>query len=155
MDWGPVLTAIVALGVWIGPEVLKLTKTDFTLGGFNPNTLDGSRSTIVTVFRIAGAVLVVPIMEELFWRGWMIRWLVKEDFRSVPLGLFTWESLGITVVLFGLEHGALWHVGMITGALYNWLLYRTRSLWACILAHAITNLLLGLWVVSKGAWNFW
>lgn len=149
------LIGVLALGVWIGPEILKITKADFTVGGFNPARFDSPLSTVLTVFRIAGAVLVVPVMEELFWRGWMIRWLEKVDFRSVPLGLFTWESFGITVVLFGLEHGALWHVGMITGALYNWILYRTRSLWACILAHAITNLLLAAYVLATGKWGYW
>ncbi len=147
------LIGVLALGVWIGPEVLRITQTDFAASGFNPHYTP--HPTLVTCFRIAGAVLVVPVMEELFWRGWMIRWLVKEDFRSVPLGAFTWESFGITVVLFGLEHGALWHVGMITGALYNWILYRTRSLWACILAHAITNLLLAAYVLATGKWGYW
>ena len=146
---------VLALGVWIGPELLRITKTDFTAGGFNPTSLHAPLSTLVVIFRVAGAVLVVPIMEELFWRGWMIRWLVKPEFRTVPLGTFSWESFGITVVLFGIEHGELWHVGMITGALYNWIFYRTRSLWACILAHAVTNLLLACYVLASGKWGYW
>jgi hypothetical protein len=73
----------------------------------------------------------------------------------VPVGAFSWKSFGITVAMFGLEHGALWHVGMITGALYNGLLYRTRSLWACVLAHAVTNLLLAVYVLATGKWGYW
>ncbi len=149
------LVGILALGIWIGPELLKITGTDFTVGGFNPTLLDAPRSTLAIIFRIAGAVLVVPIMEELFWRGWMIRWLVKPDFRSVPLGTFTWESFGVTVLMFGIEHNTLWHVGMITGVLYNWILYRTRSLWACIVAHAVTNLLLAIYILVTGKWGYW
>lgn len=149
------LVGILALGIWIGPELLKITKTDFTVGGFNPTTLDAPRSTLAIISRVAGAVLVVPIMEELFWRGWMIRWLIKPDFRSVPLGTFTWESFGITVLMFGIEHNTLWHVGMITGVLYNWILYRTKSLWACIIAHAITNLLLAIYILTTGKWGYW
>jgi len=149
------LVGILALGIWIGPELLKITKTDFTVGGFNPTTLDASCSTFSTIFRIAGAVLVVPIMEELFWRGWMIRWLIKPDFRSVPLGTFTWESFGVTVLMFGIEHNTLWHVGMITGVLYNWIYYRTKSLWACIIAHAVTNLLLAIYILATGKWGYW
>ena len=55
-------------------------------------------------FRVVGAVLVVPVMEELFWRSFLIRWLVNEDFRSVPVGTFTWSSFLITTAFFGLEH---------------------------------------------------
>ncbi len=149
------LVGVLALGIWIGPELLKITRTDFTVGGFNPTTLDAPRSTLAVIARVAGAVLVVPIMEELFWRGWMIRWLVKPDFRSVPIGAFTWESFGLTVVMFGIEHGELWHVGMITGALYNWILYRTKSLWVCIVAHAVTNLLLACYILASGKWGYW
>lgn len=149
------LVGVAALGIWTAPELLGLMKTDFTVGGFNPTMLDAPRSTLAIISRIAGAVLVVPIMEELFWRGWMIRWLVKPDFRGVPAGTFSWESFGVTVVLFGMEHGALWHVGLITGALYNWILYRTRSLWACIIAHAVTNLLLAVYILATGKWGYW
>ncbi|MBI5684958.1 MAG: CAAX prenyl protease-related protein [Verrucomicrobia bacterium] len=149
------LVGIAALGIWVAPELLRLTHTDFTVGGFNPTALAAPHSTLAILFRVAGAVLVVPVMEELFWRGWMIRWLVKPDFRSVPLGTFSWESFGVTVLLFGIEHNTLWHVGMITGVLYNWILYRTKSLWACILAHAVTNLLLAIYILATGKWGYW
>lgn len=149
------LVGVAALGVWIAPEFLKITQTDFTVGGFNPTVLTAPYSTLAAIFRVTGAVLVVPMMEELFWRGWVIRWLVKPDFRDVPLGTFTWESFIVTVALFGMEHGPLWHVGMITGALYNWILYRTKSLWACILAHAVTNLLLACYILASGKWGYW
>lgn len=149
------LVGILALGIWIGPELLGITRTDFTVGGFNPTLLPAPCSLLSTICRVAGAVLVVPIMEELFWRGWMIRWLVKPDFRSVPLGTFTWESFGVTVLLFGIEHNNLWHVGMITGVLYNWIYCRTQSLAACILAHAVTNLLLACYILASGKWGYW
>jgi hypothetical protein len=149
------LVGVLALLVWIAPELLRLTQTNFARGGFNPNKLHESWAAAGAACRMAGAVLVVPLMEELFWRGWLIRWLMDEDFKSVPVGAFSWKSFGITVAMFGLEHGALWHVGMITGALYNGLLYRTRSLWACVLAHAVTNLLLAVYVLATGKWGYW
>ncbi|MCX7826779.1 MAG: CAAX prenyl protease-related protein [Verrucomicrobiae bacterium] len=149
------LVGVLALGVWIAPEALGWTKTDFTTGNFNPTWFESPHREVLTAVRVAGAVLVVPVMEELFWRGWLIRWLVNEDFRSVPVGTFTWRSFAITVVFFGLEHGSLWHVGMITGALYNGLLYRTRSLRACMIAHAVTNLLLAAYVLATGRWGYW
>ena len=104
--------------------------------------------------RVAGAVLVVPLMEELFWRAFLIRWLDHEDFRAVPVGVFSWSAFAITVGLFGAEHNQ-WLAGLICGALYNWLLYRTRSIAACVLAHAVSNAALAAWVLARGDWKFW
>ena len=105
-------------------------------------------------FRIVGAVLVVPVMEELFWRAFLIRWLVNEDFKSVPVCTFTWPSFRITVGLFGAEHNQ-WLASLVCGALYNWLLYRTRSVFACVIAHAVSNAALAAWVLGTGDWKFW
>jgi uncharacterized protein len=103
--------------------------------------------------RLVGAVLVVPIAEEFFWRGFLIRWLVRSDFQTVAPGTFTWISFLITSGLFAAEH-AQWLV-LMAGIAYNLLWYRTRSLKACILAHGITNLGLGVWVLATAQWNFW
>ena len=104
--------------------------------------------------RIFGASVVVPIMEELFWRSFLIRWIVNTRFESVPLGTFTVGSFLITVVLFGLEHN-LWLAGMMAGAAYNLLLYRTGRIWPCILAHGLTNFLLGVHVLVTQEWQWW
>ena len=106
------------------------------------------------VGRVAGAVLVVPVMEELFWRAFLIRWLDNEDFRAVPVGVFSWRAFAITVALFGAEHNQ-WLAGLICGALYNWLLRRTRSVTACVIAHAVSNAALAAWVLAHGDWKFW
>jgi hypothetical protein len=104
--------------------------------------------------RVIGAVVVVPVMEELFWRAFLIRWLVNEDFQRVPVGTFTWMSFAVTTLFFGLEHDQ-WLVGLICGAAYNGLLYRTRSVWACVVAHAVSNAALAGWVLARGDWKFW
>ena len=104
--------------------------------------------------RVVGAVLVVPVMEELFWRAFLISWLDNEDFRAVPVGVFSWRAFAITVALFGAEHNQ-WLAGLICGALYNWLLRRTRSIWACVIAHAVSNAALAAWVLARGDWKFW
>jgi len=103
---------------------------------------------------VAGAVLVVPVMEELFWRGFLARWLVNPDFKAVSLGSFTPFAFWTTVVLFGVEHEQ-WLAGMICGVLLNGLLYRTKNLLACVLAHAVANALLAAWVLTRGDWKFW
>jgi len=143
----PVIVGFVAIATWIviDPLYPKLSHT----APFDP-----SGQYVFIAFRLVGAVLVVPVMEELFWRAFLIRWLVKEDFKSVPVGTFTWPSFLITVGLFGAEHNQ-WLAGLICGALYNWLLYRTRRVWACVVAHATSNAALAAWVLARGDWKFW
>ncbi|TSK05937.1 MAG: CAAX prenyl protease-related protein [Geobacter sp.] len=123
--------------------------------GFNPALLpEGTARLLLTAARVAGAVLVVPVMEELFWRSFLLRYLVRADFQSVPMGAFTWASFLITTVLFGLEHH-FFLAGMLAGAIFSFVLYRTRSLVQCILAHAVANLALAIHVLSTGNWYFW
>lgn len=104
--------------------------------------------------RLAGAALVVPLMEELFWRSFLLRWLVRPDFRRVSLGTFTVQSFLIATVLFGLEHN-LWLSGLVAGVAYTALLYRSKNLWSCIVAHGVTNLALGVHVLVTQQWHWW
>jgi len=132
---------------------------DWTLAGasagFNPLLLpSGPIRLLMTLIRVGGAVLVVPLMEELFWRSFLLRYLINADFESVPLGKFTWSSFLISSLLFGLEHHLFW-AGVLAGALFSVLLYRTRSLTQCVLAHAVTNLALAGYVLGTGRWEFW
>jgi membrane protease YdiL (CAAX protease family) len=122
---------------------------------FDPRLIEpsGMKWAFIAV-RVFGAVVVVALMEELFWRGFLIRWLVAEDFKSVPLGVFTLPSFVVTVLLFGLEHNQ-WLAGLLCGALYNWLFYRTKSVLACVVAHGVSNAALAGWVLSRGDWKFW
>ncbi len=123
--------------------------------GFNPNIFEDSALRMFMIgARLSGAALLVPIMEELFWRSFLIRYLITTDFSETPIGKFTWASCIITVVLFGLEHNLI-VAGMMAGLAYNLLLYHTRSIFHCILSHALTNLLLGIYVLQTGHWHFW
>ena len=126
-----------------------------TLQGFDPNIFQepAIRSAMIVV-RIAGAVIVVPIMEELFWRSFLVRYLVDKDYWRVPIGVFTVSSFFISSLLFGLEHN-LFLAGILAGVCYNLLLYFTKSISQCILSHALTNLCLGIYVLATGKWYFW
>ena len=115
---------------------------------------DPSGHWVFIGFRVIGAVVVVPVMEELFWRAFLIRWLVDEDFKRVPVGKWTWPSFAITVALFGAEHNQ-WLAGLICGAMYNWLLYKRKDVFSCIIAHAVSNAALAAWVFARGDWKFW
>jgi CAAX prenyl protease-like protein len=122
---------------------------------FDPyRELTRSQAYAWIAFRLIGAAVVVPIVEEFFWRGFLIRWLVQPDFRSVRMGTFTWYSFLATSVLFAVEHDR-WLAGLIAGVAFNLLYYRTRSLKACILAHGVTNLGLGIYVLAASQWRFW
>ena len=125
------------------------------LYGYDPTAVpEGLSRSLLIVSRIIGAAVVVPVMEEIFWRSWLLRYLVSADFKSVEIGKFTSSSFIIGTVMFALEHN-LWFAGIMAGCVYTILLYRTKSLAQCILAHAVTNLLLGLYVLNTGQWFFW
>jgi uncharacterized protein len=106
--------------------------------------------------RALRGILIVPVVEELFWRGWLPRWVDRmDDFTARPLGAFTALSFGATAVLFALEHGSFWDVGLVAGVIYNWWIAKTRHLGDLIACHAVTNGCLALWVLATGQWSFW
>ncbi|MEI9892669.1 MAG: CAAX prenyl protease-related protein [Chthoniobacter sp.] len=106
--------------------------------------------------RLVRLVIVVPLLEEIFWRGFLLRYLIDENFSRVPMGTFSWRSFSIVTAGFCLEHSfADWPAAILTGALYNLVAYRTKSLSSCVLVHAVTNALLGIYVLRTGQWGFW
>ena len=121
---------------------------------YNPLSGTGSLGAVLLAFRIAGAVAVVPFMEELFFRSFVWRWIINQDFRTVPVGQFEAKAFFIVVALFGLEH-ARWLPGIIAGIIYGWLVWRYRSLWPAIIAHAVTNAGLAVYVVVTGSYQYW
>lgn len=108
----------------------------------------------LALVRLLGSALVISFIEEFFWRGFVYRWITARDFRSVDLGVFSLNAFLITALLFGLEHDR-WLVGILAGLVYGALAVKTRDLWAAGIAHAVTNLLLGLYVLATGAYGFW
>jgi hypothetical protein len=106
-------------------------------------------------WRVIRAVFLVPIIEELFWRGWLMRWLISPRFDGVRLGTYKAQAFWITAVLFATEHGPYWDVGLVAGIAYNWWMVRTRSLGDCILAHAVTNGCLCGYVLATHRWEYW
>jgi CAAX prenyl protease-like protein len=162
----PVLSILLGLAVfvlWVGPDVLVSGWHHFILfdngllGHPANSTPPASKNDPVFLFfRIATSVIAVPVLEELFWRGWLMRWLIDStDFRRVPLGAYAPAAFWIVAALFASEHGPFWDVGLATGIVYNWWIVRTRNLWDCILAHAVTNAALAAYVVIGGHWQYW
>jgi uncharacterized protein len=109
----------------------------------------------VLCLRAFRAVAIVPLVEELFWRAWLMRWIVQDDFLSVPLGTWSVRAFWLVAILFASEHGSYWDVGLAAGALYNWWMIRTKSLADVVVAHAVTNACLSAYVVLAGKWEYW
>lgn len=152
-----------AIGIGIAVFVLWISPQAFfgwnaRTKGFDPTVFSGQTGLYWSTvsLRFLRLVIVVPLVEEIFWRGFLLRYFVDEKFHTVPFGKFTWLSFGAVAIGFMLVHSmADWPAALVTGALYNLVAYRTKSLGSCVVAHAVTNLLLGLWIMNTGQWGFW
>ena len=153
------VVGLIVFAVWVSPQAIfgAGERTD----GFDPTRLlgaDGSAGWYWTAvaLRFVRLVVVVPILEEIFWRGFLLRYLVREDFLSLPFGSWTPLSFAVVTVGFVFEHARPdWPAALVAGLLYNLVAVRTRNLPACVLAHAVTNALLGGYVMYYRQWGFW
>jgi CAAX protease family protein len=147
---------VLVFVIWIAPQAFLGSVARRI--GFNPE-LFGAQPTIehlTVLFRFLRLVLVVPLIEEIFWRGFLLRYLIDEEFDRVPFGAFSWLSFTVVTGAFALSHSPSdWPAAVITGGLYNAVAYRTKSLSTCVMTHAVTNLLLGLWIMQTKQWGFW
>lgn len=143
----------VVLAIW-----LLLDAGFFVLGnpgsGFDPRSADGSVDWPLAVVRLAGSALLVPVVEELFWRSLVMRWLECCNFWEVDPAAVGGRALLLSSLAFGFEHSQ-WAAGVLAGLAYGWLYVRCRNLWVAVIAHAVTNAGLGIWVLANGAWHFW
>ena len=147
------ITGIVVFVLWI--HMTWPFAVFGTLNGYDPTSLQGGTARIAVIAsRLVGAAMVVPIMEEFFWRSFIVRYIMKPEFEQVQVGTFTIASFTISAVLFGFEHN-LWLAGIMAGAGYNFVLYQTKSIAQCILAHAVTNGALGVYILLTQSWYFW
>ena len=121
---------------------------------FRPVDAEGQLIWSLIAVRWIGAALLVPVMEELFWRSFLMRWVDNPDFDRVPVAQVTVKAIVLSTLAFMLAH-TQWVGAIVAGLAYAWLYRYTRSLWAPILAHAVTNGVLGVWVVLHGQWQFW
>lgn len=104
--------------------------------------------------RFYGLAVMVPVMEEIFWRSFLLRYFSAPEFTNLPVGEFSWGSFWIVAVAFGLAHPE-WLVAVICACAYALLLRQTKSLFACIVAHSTTNLALGVYVLLSQDWVYW
>jgi len=162
-NWGAsVLVGVAIFILWIAPDLLFVQYRSFFL--FDNSVVGTARSSLteaarhdvpVLFLRTLRAVAIVPIVEELFWRGWLMRWVINNDFERVPLGAYSALSFWAVALLFASEHGPYWDVGLVAGILFNWWMIRTKSLGDLILAHAVANACLSGYVIAAGKWEYW
>jgi hypothetical protein len=156
LSWEAVVVGAAVFGVWVGLDPLY-PKPFESLTPWNPRVQFGQGSVLAWLFivtRFVGAAIIVPPLEEVFYRSFLYRYIARSDFESVPLGQFSWTPFLLTSSVFGLVHRE-WLAGVLCGFAYQWLVIRKKRLGDAMTAHAITNFLLGLWVVWRGAWQFW
>ncbi len=157
LGWAHGLMAAV-LGFLMFEAWVRLTLPWMMLGEatatFRPLDAQGDLIWPLVVVRWVGASLMVPVMEELFWRSFLMRWIDNPDFERVKPEDITPKAMVLSSLVFMLAH-TQWLGALIAGLLYAWLYKKTRSLWAAVLAHAVTNGVLGAWVVFSGHWQFW
>jgi len=153
---------LVVFVIWIAPDRIfpgyhsHWLFTNSVTGSVVSSLAESSRGDwAVLTLRTLRAGMFVPIAEELFWRAWLMRWIISQDFSKIPLGAWSARAFWIVAVLFALEHGALWDVGLAAGLLYNWWMVRTKSLGDVIVAHGVTNAVLSAYVILAGRWEYW
>jgi CAAX prenyl protease-like protein len=156
LSWEAVAVGVGVFVMWVGIDscYFKFGKVTTV---WNPHPVFGQNSALAWGFiavHLLGSTFVVPPLEEVFYRSFLYRWLVKTDFQSMPMNRFHGLSFMVTSLVFGAEHYQ-WLAGILCGLAYQWLVLRKNRLGDAMAAHAITNFLLGVWVVWRGDWQFW
>ena len=166
-----ILVGIIGVVLWIWicslhlePKLLAPIGLDgFVKMGDRPafNPLDALQPTPAWAYtflaiRFVGLALVVPIIEEFFLRGFLMRF-VQDDgaWWQVPFGKVTPLAAVVGTAVPMLMHPAELLAAFVWFSLVTWLMVRTRNIWDCVAAHAVTNLLLGIYVVTQHQWQLW
>lgn len=160
-----IVAGVIGFAIWIGLDQIQsqvpllgewFRHVQGQRAGFNP-FISGSPSTAYLAFiavRLVELTVVVPLAEEVFWRGFLARYLVSEDFESVPQGQFSVTSFIVVTLMFTSVHPEIL-AALAWGCLVNLLYMRTMNLWACVLMHSVTNGMLGAYILVTQAWYLW
>lgn len=169
-SWEAVVVGVVVFGIWVGldPYYPKQDELMFKLGFgkdpaaeppviWNPFAAFGAGSAMgwfFVVVRTVGSTALVPMLEEVFYRSFLYRYLISPEFERVPLNRYHGVSMALTCGVFAFTHHQ-WLAGVLCGLAYQGLVIRKNRIGDAMTAHAITNFLLAVWVVGRGDWKFW
>jgi uncharacterized protein len=148
-----VLLGLVVWALWIRLDAPWMLLGEPT-ASFVPTDASGALDWPLIAFRLLGAAVVVPLMEELFWRSYLMRWIDRPAFEGVDPQRVSLKAIVLSTFVFTLAH-TQWLAAVVAGLAYA-LIYRfTGKLWTAVIAHAVTNAALGIWVIRTGQWTFW
>jgi exosortase E/protease (VPEID-CTERM system) len=149
-SWRAIVVGTLVFIIWIASAALLL----------QPKAMPAALTAMAPglrlgwlVTRMVTTIAIVPIVEELAYRGYLLRRLVSSDFESVSYSAARWPALLGSSLVFGLGHGSMWLAGVIAGWLYGTLLRRSGKIGECAAAHAVTNALLVVAVLATGHWE--
>lgn len=148
-----IAAGVVVFVLWINLDAAWMT-VGAPSAPFEPLTNEGEIDWLRVAIRFIGAALLVPLMEELFWRSLLMRWLEQPVFQGVAPQRVGARAVVLSTFVFTLAH-TLWLAAAIAGLVYALLYVKTGKLWVAVIAHAVTNGALGVWVVMTGNWQFW
>ena len=184
---GSIIVGLLGFALWVSLEPHLVDDPEARTGGYDPHALSGQYGAwmvwVLLGFKFAGFVITTPIMEELFWRGFLMRFLINpkggevprptdkkdimawvdydlargtnDDFEQVPMGTYGHVSFWLTTGAFAMVHGAHWPLALMYGVLIGWWFVRTKNLGNAILVHAVTNFALGFYTVLTAQWWWW
>jgi exosortase E/protease (VPEID-CTERM system) len=153
LSWFAILLGIVVAAIWVGLSPVAAHASDGWPAALHRIPLGWA--AVWLAIRLAGYAITVPLAEELAFRGFLIRRLMRPDFHRLPIGAFSWHSFLISAVLFGVLHGKQWFAATIAGVLFALALYHRRRLGDAVQAHAIANGLIAIYAFATGQWWVW
>lgn len=151
-SWRAAAAAVAVSGLWLGASHLLLPARAMPAALV---AMSAAHRALWIAGRVATAVLVLPLAEELAYRGYLLRRLVAADFEAVPFATVGWIPVLVTSLACGILSGALWPAGVAAGIVYALLLIRTRRMGEAVAAHVAANLLLSLAVLLGRQWQLW
>jgi exosortase E/protease (VPEID-CTERM system) len=153
--WLAVIAGVAVFAIWIAIDRLMPPATIAT--GMPPQLANSPTAEQLAwlAARVTSAVIAVPVVEELAFRGFGLRRLIAEDFEAVPWHRYTVVALSVSSIVFGVLHGGLWVAGILAGFIYGLVMVRRGRLGESIGAHATTNALLAVYVMLTGRWDLW
>jgi exosortase E/protease (VPEID-CTERM system) len=152
--WAAPLTGAGIFLVWIAPEWWVHGDAGGQLRQALAALSPSARIAWIAI-RVLAAVVTVPVAEELAFRGYLARRLVGREFDAIPFARLTLFSIGLSSLAFGVMHGQHWLVGIVAGLAYAFLLRHRGRMGDAVVAHAVSNLLLAVWVLTRGDWGLW
>jgi len=126
-----------------------------TRSAFNPLEQLADRPALAYAFlaiRFFGLALLVPVIEEFFLRGFVMRYFVHQDWWIVRFGTVNRLAVVLGTAVPVLMHPQEALAAAVWFSAVTWLMLRTHNIWDCVTAHASTNLLMGIYVVASGTW---